>query len=88
MGEPLALLLGSLSFNSEPNNFQNLLYHWENDSMSSLLTVDEKDLRYAGGALSNGNISGAVSNTDYTWQHTVYLQFISIQLQELLSSDV
>lgn len=30
-----------------------------------------------------------MSNTDYTWQHTVlYLKFISIQLQELLSSDV
>lgn len=44
MGEPLALLLGSLSFNSEPNNFPKPPLPLGNDSMSSLLTVDEKDL--------------------------------------------
>lgn len=44
MDEPLALLLSSLLFNSEPNNFPKPPLPLGNDSMSSLLTVDEKYL--------------------------------------------
>ena len=44
MDEPLVLLLSSLLFNSEPNNFSKPPLPLGNDSMSSLLTVDEKYL--------------------------------------------
>lgn len=44
MDEPLALLLSSLLFNSEPSNFPKPPLPLENDSVSSLLTVVEKYL--------------------------------------------